>query len=103
MEEYHSIMKNAVWDITPKIEGKSIVTSKWIYMIKNTYNKCIKKHKERFVARGFSQVERIDYEETFSHVALYTSIRTIVSLATSMVLRLHKMDVMTLLLNGEIE
>jgi hypothetical protein len=47
------------------------------------------KHKEIFVARGFSQVEEIDYEETFSPVARYTSIRMIISLATSMGWRLH--------------
>jgi hypothetical protein len=31
MEEYQSIMKNDVWDIVPRLEGKSVVTSKWIY------------------------------------------------------------------------
>jgi hypothetical protein len=57
----------------------------------------------RFLARGFSQVEGIDYEETFYPVARYTSIHTIISLATSMGFRLHKMDVKTTFLNGEIE
>ena len=33
IEEYQSIMKNDVWDIVPRLEGKSIVTSKWIYKI----------------------------------------------------------------------
>jgi hypothetical protein len=69
MEEYHSIMKNDVWDIVSRPERKSVVTSKWIYKIKHTANGSIEKHKERFVARGLSQVEGIDYEETFSVVA----------------------------------
>jgi hypothetical protein len=34
-EEYQSIMKNDVWDIVPRPEGKSVVTSKWIYKIKH--------------------------------------------------------------------
>ena len=34
MEEYQSIMKNDVWDIVPKQENKSAVSSKWIYKIK---------------------------------------------------------------------
>jgi hypothetical protein len=38
----------------------------------------------RFVARGFSQVEGIDYEETFAPVSRYTSIQMIISPATSM-------------------
>jgi hypothetical protein len=45
------------------------VTSKWIYKIKHTTNRSIEKHEVRFVARGFSQVEGIDYEETFAPVA----------------------------------
>jgi hypothetical protein len=88
MEEYHSIMKNDVLDIFPRPQGKSVVTSKWIYKFKHTVNGTIEKHKTIFVASRFSQVEGIDYEETFEetfpHVARYTSIRTIISLATSM-------------------
>jgi hypothetical protein len=52
-------------DIVPRPEGKSMVTSKWIYKIKHATDRSIEKHKARFVARGFSQVEGIDYEETF--------------------------------------
>jgi hypothetical protein len=36
MEEYQYIMKNDVWDIVPRPEGKSVVTSKWIYKIKHS-------------------------------------------------------------------
>ena len=64
-EEYKLIMKNDVWDIVPKPEGKSVVSSKWIYKIKHAADGCIEKYKARFVARGFSQKEGIDYEETF--------------------------------------
>jgi hypothetical protein len=48
-------------------------------------------------------VEGIDYEETFSPVARYTSICTIIALAASMGWRLHQIDVKTTFLNGEIE
>jgi hypothetical protein len=48
-------------------------------------------------------VEGIDYEETFSSVARYTSIRMIVSLATSMSWKLPQMDVKTTFFSGEIE
>jgi hypothetical protein len=56
-----------------------------------------------FVAHGFSQKEGIDYEETFSLVARYTSIRTIKALAAKMKWKLHQMDVKTYFLNGVIE
>jgi hypothetical protein len=89
MEEYQSIMKNDVCHIVPRPEGKSVVTSRWIYKIKHTFDKGIERHKMRFVARGFSQVEGIDYEETFAPVSLYSSIQMIISPATSMGWRVH--------------
>jgi hypothetical protein len=53
-EEYQSILINYVWDIVPRPEGKSLVTSKWIYKIKHAADGNIEKYKARFVARGFS-------------------------------------------------
>ena len=50
LEEYQSIMKNDVWDIVPKLEGKSVVYSIWIYNINHAANESIEKYKARFVA-----------------------------------------------------
>ena len=41
-EEYQLIMKNDVWDIVTRLEGKSVVTSKWIYKIKHATDGSIK-------------------------------------------------------------
>jgi hypothetical protein len=59
------------------------VTSKYIYKIKHVADGSVDNYKARFVARGFSHVEGLDYEETFVHVSRYTSICTIIFLATS--------------------
>ena len=103
MEEYESIMKNDVWEVVSRPDGKSVVTSKWIFKIKHAADGSIDKYKARFVARGFSQKEGVDYEEKFASVARYTSIRMIIALASAMGWRLHQMDVKTTFLNGEIE
>ena len=42
-EEYQSIMKNDVWEVVPKLEGKRVVSSKWIYNIKHTADGSIEK------------------------------------------------------------
>ena len=60
-------------------------------------------YKERFVATGFSQKDRIDYEETFSLGSRYTSIRNIMALASMMKWDVHQMDIKTTFLNGMIE
>jgi hypothetical protein len=103
MEEHQSIMKNDVWEIVPRPKEKSVVTSKWVYKIKHAADGSVHKYKARFVARGFSQKEGEDYDETISPVPRYTSIRVIVSLVASMGWNLHQMDVKTTFLNGEIE
>jgi hypothetical protein len=103
MEEHQSIMKNEVWEIVPRPKEKSVVTSKWVYKVKHATDGSVDKYKERFVARGFSQKEGEDYDETFALVARYTSIRSIIALATSMGWNLHQMDVKTTFLNGAIE
>jgi hypothetical protein len=103
MEEYNSIMKNDVWEVVPRPEGKSVVTSKWLYKLKHAADGSIEKYKARFVARGFSQVEGVDYDETFASVARYTSIRAVISIAAEMGWKIHQMDVKTAFLNGLIE
>lgn len=103
VEEYQSIMKNDVWDIVLRPKEKYVVTSKWIYKIKHATGDSIGKYKARFVDRGFSQKEGIDYEETFASVARYTSIRAIMAIAAKMRWKLHQMDVETAFLNGVVE
>jgi hypothetical protein len=88
-------MKNDVWEIVPRPKEKSVVTSKWVYKIKHAAKRSVDKYKARFIARGFSQKEGEDYDETFALVARYT-------LVASMGWILHKMDVKTSFLNGEI-
>ena len=61
MEEYHSIMKNDVWEIVSRPEGKSLVTSRWLYKLKHAADGSVEMYKARFVARGFSQIEGVDY------------------------------------------
>jgi hypothetical protein len=57
----------------------------------------------RFVAKGFSQREGVDYEETFSPIARYTCIRVVMSLVLFMGWRIHQMEVNTTFLYGIIE
>ena len=66
-------------------------------------DRSIEKCKARFVTRRFSQKEGVDYDETFALVARYTSIRSIITIASTMGWKLHQMDVKTAFLDGIIE
>ena len=59
VEEYESIIKNIAWEVVPRLEGKSVVESIWIYKAKQAADGSVEKYKAIFVAIGFSQVEKI--------------------------------------------
>eukprot|EP00253_Pinus_taeda_P021914 PITA_21914 len=54
VEEYDSIVRISVWDVVPRLENKSVVSSHWLYKVKKVVDGSVEKHKARFVARGFS-------------------------------------------------
>lgn len=96
-------MKKTVLEVVPSPRGKSMVGLRWIYKVKHAVDGSIKKYKAKFVAKGFSQVEGVDYEETFAPVTIYSSIRFIIALVVQMRWKIHKMDVKVTFLNGVVE
>ena len=54
VEKYDSIIQNNVWDVVPRPQGKSVVSSRWLYKVKQVVDGSVEKHKARFVAQGFS-------------------------------------------------
>ena len=71
--------------------------------LKHAADESVEKYKSKFVVRRFSQVEGIDYDETFALVARYKSIRALISIAAEMGWKIHQMDVKTEFLNGIIQ
>ena len=60
VEEYDSIVRNYVWDVVLRPQDKSVVSSRWLYKVKQAADGSVEKQKARFVARGFSWVKGID-------------------------------------------
>jgi hypothetical protein len=82
-EEYRSLMENDTWDLVPLPKGRKLVICKWVYRTKYALYGSVERDKARLVVKGFSQVEGIDYNETFSPVAKMNSICLVISLDTS--------------------
>ena len=80
VEEYDSIMKNQIWEVVPRPQGKKVVGSKWIYKVKHAAYQSVDKYKVHFMEKWFSQKEGTDYEEMFTPVSRYSSIHTTISL-----------------------
>ncbi|XP_070035301.1 uncharacterized protein [Nicotiana tomentosiformis] len=63
----------------------------------------VETYKSRLVAKGYRQKEGVDYDETFSLVAMLKSIRILLAIAAYYVYEIWQMDVKTTFLNGELE
>ena len=97
--EYDSIMKNKTWALVPHPKNKKVVKSRWVFRIKDN-----SLHKARFCAKGFTQQWGEDYDETFTPVAKYTSIRPLFTmLAGPKNTQIHQMDVNNAFLNSDLE
>ena len=76
--EMQALEENNTFELVPLPEGKQIICSKWVYAIKTDKNG--NDHfKARFVAKGYSQVEGVDYQVTFSPTVRMNSITSIFS------------------------
>jgi Reverse transcriptase (RNA-dependent DNA polymerase) len=91
-----------VYDIVPRPKGRKVIGSRWVFCIKRGPDGAILKYKARLVAQGFTQIEGVDYDETFAPVAKLASLRVIMAMAAERDLELHQMDVKSAYLNGEL-
>ena len=101
-EEMRSFDENDTYELTTMPKDKSIIGGRWVYTVKEGPNN-EETFKARYVAKGYSQVKNIDYEETFSPTARLTSIRMLMQVAIQLGLLVHTMDVKTAFLNADID
>src|SRR5579875_1494527 len=73
-DEYHSLLANGTWELTTLPKDRKAVGSKWVFKTKRDASGEIVRHKARLVARGFSQVQGVDFNEAFAPVAKFTTI-----------------------------
>ena len=99
-DELLQFQRNDVWTLVPRQEGEHIIGTKWIFRNKIDKEGNVIRNKARLVAQGYSQMEGVDYDETFSSVARMESIRILLALACQLKFKLYQMDVKTAFLNG---
>ena len=102
-EELETLKKFGVYEEVPQPHDRKIVGSKWVFRMKMGPDGQIERYKARLVAQGFSQVEGIDYNETFAPVTKFNSIRLLLALSARFDWEIHQMDVKSAFLNGELD
>jgi hypothetical protein len=101
-EELNNFTRNEVWGLVERPKNHNIIGTKWVFRNKENENGIVVKNKSRLVAQGYTQVEGLDFDETFAPVARLESIRILLAYACSRDIKLYQMDVKSAFLNGKI-
>ena len=103
-EELNNFTRNKVWTLVkrPK-EHHNVIGTKWIFKNKQDEHGQVTRNKARLVAQGFTQVEGLDFGETFAPVARLESIRILLAYASHHDFKLYQMDVKSAFLNGPLK
>ena len=99
-DEMKSLRENETFELVPRPD-KPVIKGRWVYTKKQNDENEV--YKARFVAKGFSQIQGVDYHESFSPTAKLTSIRLLVNLAIDENLVIHSMDVKSAYLNAKLD
>jgi hypothetical protein len=103
LEELKALEKNQTWDFVKLPEGKRAVSCKWVFTRKQNPEGKEERYKARLVARGYSQTYGIDYDETFTPVAIMNTVRILISCAANFGWPLYQLDVKNAFLHGDLQ
>lgn len=101
--EISSLVEHETWKLVkmPTTGNANLVKGRWVFKVKRNKNGQLDRYKARWVARGFSQVEGVDYDDTYASVAKPSSIRAFMALIAEYDLEARQYDVLTAFLNSQ--
>jgi hypothetical protein len=102
-DELHQFTRNDVWTSVLHPAEQNIISTKWIFKNKTDEHGTVVRNKARLVAQGYTQIEGVDFDETFAPVAKLKSIRILLSIACHLDFKLYQMDVKSTFLNGVLQ
>ena len=92
-EELATLQAAGTWELVDVPHSANVVGSKWVFRAKKDAASNVVRHKAQLVAQGYSQVEGVDYFNTFTPVATLASIQTVLAMAARSDLELHQCQV----------
>ena len=96
--------KYKVWEVVPRQDNMRVVGARWVFVrkIDGTTGKP-SAYKARWVAKGYSQIEGVDFTELFAGVARKDSIRILLALVNYYNLECDQVDIVAAFLNGDLD
>ncbi|UYV61328.1 hypothetical protein LAZ67_1004381 [Cordylochernes scorpioides] len=102
-DELRVLQERGTWELSTLPLGKKPISSRWVYKVKTNESGNVERFKARLVARGFSQKQGIDFQETYAPVINLAVIRVLITLSLNMKWYNRHLDVDNAYLYGDLE
>jgi hypothetical protein len=101
-EELNNFTHNEVWELVETPNNHNVIGTKWVFRNKHNEDGLVVRNKARLVAQDYTQVEGLDFGETFAAVAGLKAIQILLAYACAHNIKLYQMDVKSAFLNHKI-
>jgi hypothetical protein len=101
-EELNNFIRNQVWEVVERPKGHNVIGTRWVFRNKQDQDGIIVRNKARLVSQGYTQVEGLDFGETYAPVVRLKAIRILLAYACAHNIKLYQMDVKSAFLDGYI-
>ena len=100
--ELQALEANHTWTLASLPPGKKPIGYKWVFKTKFKANGSIEHHKARLVAKVYTQVEGLDYRDTFAPVAKLVTVCCVLAVTVAKNWSLHQLDIKNAFLHGDL-
>ena len=90
-EELNNFTRNQVCELVKRPKEHNVIETKWVYRNKQDQDGTVVRNKARLVAQGYTQVEGLDFGETYAPVARLEAIKILLAYACAHNIKLYQL------------
>ncbi|KAI7963134.1 hypothetical protein MJO28_001228 [Puccinia striiformis f. sp. tritici] len=102
-EELQNLFRHQIWTIELVPDGKRVMGARWVFVEKRTSNGKLVKLKARYVAKGYTQIAGVEFQDTFAPTATFVSLRLLLTVAAKCNWPVYSFDFVAAYLHSPID
>lgn len=102
-KEMKKIENMGVWEIVERPTDVSVGGGRWHFKLKLHPDGTVSKYKSRYVAKGYTQTEGVDFNDTYAPTGRLASFRILVAIAGAKGWDIEQMDAIAAVLKSDLK